>query len=201
MNRCLVIGRANVGKTLFTINFAAFLGGRDLVIGFQASDGRVNARYSRAEAVERLVSSTPHTTRCLNQVPVEMDVGKGSQRFELVDTAGLSDQVLEDVALRSAMAQTLSALREGGIILHLVDASQAALPEPDRGIGEVDRQLARYGGAVGRYVVLANKMDLPGARAGLTVIRGAFPERHIIPISALRQDGFKEVRSFVRRAL
>jgi tRNA U34 5-carboxymethylaminomethyl modifying GTPase MnmE/TrmE len=130
-----------------------------------------------------------------------MSVGKGCEHFDIVDTAGLSDSVLDDAMLRQGMAQTLSTLKDGGIILHLIDASQAATSDPESGISAVDRQLARFCGAIGAYALLANKMDLPGAAAGLAFIKKAFPERHVIPVSALRQDGFKEVRGFVRRAL
>ncbi|HEY8414587.1 MAG TPA: GTP-binding protein HSR1, partial [Thermaerobacter sp.] len=68
-------------------------------------------------------------------------------------------------------------------------------------IAEVERQVARYLPLRSPYAILANKMDLPHAARGLATIRGEFRGRAVLPISALRQTGFREVRRFVARYL
>ena len=49
------------------------------------------------------------------------------------------------------------------------------------------------------YVMLANKIDIPGSETGLNKLREEFPANLILPISALYKRGFKEVKDFVIR--
>src|SRR5690606_12334408 len=112
MKRCIIIGKTNVGKTLFAIQFAAFLGLRELTVTSKSPDGETERRtYSIDEAVRELVSEGAHRTRSLQSITVELPVGKGVKRFELLDTSGLIEGIPSDVNIRRAMAQTLAAVR------------------------------------------------------------------------------------------
>lgn len=200
MNRCVIIGQPNVGKTLFALQFAEYLGMMKARIAFAEAGGRRwEAAYSVAAALTDLTSSEPHHTRQLQSLTLELPAGKGTKRFELVDTSGLVDGIHPDVAIRRAMAQTLSTVREAKVILHVVDAAALGMAGAINVIGQVDYQVAQFAQMRGGYLVLANKMDLPGAVDGLARLRREFVGHPIAPISALHKQGFKEVKAFVWR--
>lgn len=200
MKRCLIIGRPNAGKTLFALHFAEYLGVSVAHIAFAEAGGRRwEAAYPLPEATTSLTSSTPHHTRQLQSIALELPAGKGTKRFELVDTSGLVDGIHPDAAIRRAMAQTLAAVRDAAVILHVVDAAALGRSGGVDAIGEVDFQVAQFAQMRGGYLLLANKMDLAGADEGLARLRCEFVGHHIAPISALHKQGFDEVKAFVRR--
>ena len=200
MKKCVVIGKTNVGKTLFTLNFADYLGVERLEVTIEEPAGeRRVARYTVQDALQALSSSEPHQTRCLQSIRLELPVGKGVKRFDIVDTSGLMEGIHEDAAVRRAMAQTLGVVRDAHLILHIVDAYQASLGGAVRAIGDVDYQVAHFAQIREGYAVLANKIDLPGAARGVELIRAEFSRHVVIPISALSRQGFREVKRFVWR--
>lgn len=202
MKRCIVMGKTNVGKTLFVLNFAAYLGLRQLTVAERQPDQTVQTHTVDVDtAVRDWVSPTPHHTRALHSIVLELPVGKGVKRFEMVDTSGLVEGIPKELAIRRAMAQTLALVREADLVLHMVDASQASAKGAVQALGEVDYQVAQFAQMKGGYVILANKMDLPGAHEGLERIRREFAGHHIIPVSALTREGFREVKRFVWRWL
>src|SRR5690606_4644564 len=101
-------------------------------------------RMTVEEAKERLSSDSPHETRCLQSIRLELPVGKGVKRFDIVDTSGLVDGIHGDAKIRRAMAQTLAAVRDADLILHLVDAARAGEEGVLRAIGDVDYQVAQF---------------------------------------------------------
>ncbi len=196
----MVIGKPNVGKTLFTLNFADYLGVERLEVTFEEPAGsRRAARYSVQEAMGALSSGEPHQTRCLQSIRLELPVGKGVKRFDIVDTSGLMEGIHQDAAVRRAMAQTLGTVRDAHLILHIVDASKAGERGVPTAIGDVDYQVAHFAQIREGYVILANKIDLPGAQRGVELIRSEFSQHAVIPISALNRQGFREVKRFVWR--
>jgi len=74
---------------------------------------------------------------------------KGRKRFTLVDTSGLTEGVPEEVMIRRAMAQTLAQVREAAVILHLIDANSVDKLGAVETMGEVDWQVAQFGGNAG----------------------------------------------------
>lgn len=200
MKRCIVIGKTNVGKTLFALQFAAYLGLDRLEITFEEPGGKtLRSLLSVGEAIRQLSSDEPHETRCLQSIRLELPVGKGVKRFDIVDTSGLVDGVHGDAKVRQAMAQTLSAVRDADLILHLVDAARAGDGGVLKAVGDVDYQVAQFAQMREAYAILANKIDLPHAEAGVEKLRREFAGHVIIPISALHRQGFREVKRFVWR--
>ncbi len=195
---CLIVGQANAGKTLFLINFADHMGVKDLDLDVTWPDGsRERFRYPVARARELLVDDRPHTTRGLQAVELQLPRGKGCKAFRLCDTGGLTDGVHGAADVRAAQAQALRALRHAELVLHVMDAAAAGSRDAAGAIGEVDRQVAAFASLRCPYAVLANKMDLPRAQAGLMKIAREFPSRRVIPVSALDGRGFREVKAFV----
>lgn len=200
MKKCIVIGKTNVGKTLFVLHFADFLGIQRLEVTFEDPSGeRRSAVYEIAEALKILSTDEPHQTKCLQSLLLELPVGKGVKRFEIVDTSGLMEGIHRDATVRRAMAQTLAAVRDADLILHMVDAAKAGEAGVMRAVGDVDYQVAQFAQIRDGYLILANKMDLPGATRGLERIKQEFSGHAVVPISALHRQGFREVKRFVWR--
>ncbi|QQE80974.1 GTPase domain-containing protein [Alicyclobacillus sp. SO9] len=211
MRRSLVIGRTNVGKTLFCIRFAKYLGVRQLQWFVESADGRTEQmRMSMDEAEQVLSDRSPHKTRCLQSIRVEVPRGKVNRELLLTDTTGLSDGVHPDKTVREAMAQTLETMLSAGIVLHLVDASEIGehLDErkprisselPHSAWGALDAQIAAYGQQTPNYFILANKIDLPKASQGYRALVHKFSKQRVIPVSAMQGTGFREVRQHVWR--
>ena len=199
MRTALIIGQANAGKTLFLLNFALYLGIERAEMTVQAAEGGTFARpcdLQRDRAL--LVGDEPHTTRCLQSLAVSVPARKRARVVVLTDSTGLLDGIDEDRQVRLAVAQTLRALRLADAVLHVIDADRVGR-QGRAAIAEVERQIARYLPLRAPYAVLANKMDLPRAEQGLVTIRHEFHGRTVLPISALRRTGFREVRRFVAR--
>lgn len=200
MKECLVIGRANVGKTLFVLNFAEYLGLNEIEMVIRFPNGfSTTKRYAIEQARRELTGVGPHKTRCLQSVQLDLPQGKGRKRVQLTDTAGLIDSIHQDVEVRRAIAQTLNVLRQGEVLLHIIDPTGLGREDKGTVLEEIDYQIAQFAQLRGRYCILANKMDLPGAREGLQRLLQALPGQYIIPISALYKRGFKEVKAFVCR--
>ena len=203
MKQCLIIGQANVGKTAFALGFAEFLGVEKLEITFSYPDGfSTKQNYALSIAKQELVGPQPHKTRALQAMELSIPVGKGRKTVKLIDSAGLGNGVHEDPEVRRSMVQTLQAIRNADLILHMVDAAQVGRQEDEvQPLSEVDRQVVGFGQNNGQYVILANKMDQSSATKGLGRLQSSLPNQKIIPISALTQAGFKEVRIIVARSI
>ncbi len=202
MKRVIILGQANVGKTLFTLNFADYLGAKTINLSFQDSQrGSYTRTISVKDAVDLLVSDKPHHTRCLQSAVLQIPWGKGVKHFEIMDSAGLIDGIHENEPIRRAMAQTLATVRQAEMILHIFDCNRIAKQDILHGVAEVDYQVAQFGQLRAGYGVLANKFDLPQAKEGFDKLCQEFPGHCIMPISALYKQGFREVRDFVKRQL
>lgn len=199
MKKCLVVGKVGVGKTLFVLNFASYLGLRLIDIIFEYPNGQIiTKRYHIDSARRRLVGPDLHVTKALQSIAIEIPVAKGTRRCLITDTSGLIDYIHQDIDIRRSIAQTLTAIREADLIVHLVDSSQIGIHGAPSALGEVDYQVAQFAQMRGGYVILANKMDLPDAENGLRKLCLELPGHKIIPISALNKQGFKEVKRFVQ---
>jgi tRNA U34 5-carboxymethylaminomethyl modifying GTPase MnmE/TrmE len=199
MNECILVGQPNAGKTLFALHFVEFLGMRSLDVTFLASDGLLGCKHYKVDqAIRELSGMERHKTKELQTMALQIPVGKSIRQIKLIDSCGLSDGIHPDAVIRRAMAQTLSVMRYAKLILHIIDVS---LYIKFKNISEIDQQIAQYGRVKGGYAVIANKIDLPNAKEGLSFLADIFPGQTIFPISALHKKGFKEVKALVCRYL
>ncbi|QEK12172.1 GTP-binding protein HSR1 [Crassaminicella thermophila] len=202
MRNCLVIGKPNAGKTLFILNFAEYLGFKNIEIKSIKNDEKVEVKkYSTEEAKRILSSSVPYKTTCLQSIEIEIPILKGRKIIKIIDSSGLIDGIHKDVKIRRAMGQTLGALRESDIILHIIDISKLNYNNVIESIGEVDYQLIKYGAIKEGYAILGNKIDLLERKTPIIQLQKEFSDHYIIPISALLKRGFGEVKSYVSRRL
>lgn len=197
MKEFAIVGRPNSGKTLFTLNFADYLNCKTVDITFRACDGSVNCRhYSVGEAKRDLCSPQQHKTRTVQSMILKIPVGKTTTNFKLTDTCGIAEQIHKEEAIRRGMAQTLSLLRSTDFIIHIIDLTTATASYLQSD-ANLDREIYNYGIARNRYVLLANKIDIPAARDNLASLSGEFNQAALIPISALYNQGFQAVKSYV----
>ncbi|WP_324717782.1 GTPase [Carboxydochorda subterranea] len=197
-----VVGRQGVGKTLFVLRFAQWCGMSRLLVssGSRASGDEAWVELDPADAVSRLVGSQGPTTRQLQHLEVQWRHAKRWVRIRLSDTVGLTDGIHPDPQLRQAMAESLGAVLESPVVLHVLDGAEVAR-RPQRLLDEddMDFQLARYGERRRGYAVIVNKLDLPGGKRGLDAVRQAWPRRIVLGTSAVEGWGFARVRRFVER--
>jgi tRNA U34 5-carboxymethylaminomethyl modifying GTPase MnmE/TrmE len=198
---CLIIGKPNVGKTLFLINFAEYVGAKVLQFDWAPSGAVYETSFSFERARAGLVGPRPHTTTTICPAVLRIRVGKGTRDFHMTDTTGICEGIHDDPVVRSGMAGSLRRLRSCDIVLHVMDASRATATGLPEAVGDVDLQIARFSASKLGYAIIANKMDLPGADAGLLYIRRLFPSERVIPASAVTGRGFREVRAFVVKHL
>jgi len=192
LKEALVIGRPNVGKTLLTVNLAAFLGHRRLEVMFRPRDGAAYTRvYSIARARAELVDAGPHHTLSLQSLVLKVPRGKTVRRVVITDSTGLIDEIHPSSTIRRAMADTIRAAPGAALILHVVDPL-----EPLEG---VDFDILAYGRARDGYVVLANKMDLTGRAERVRELARLAAPALVLPVSALHSTGLGEVRAFLRK--
>lgn len=197
MSRCLILGRPNVGKTCFTLNFAEYLGLKKIKMTIQQPAGYMATQtFGIKEAREELISTEPNKTRSLKYIDLNLPMGKGQGQLTLIDSCGLADGIHPDVEIRKAMSQTIRQIRESEIILHIIDLSKLEYDKLLK-ISIIDDMLLKYVQSSQAYAILANKIDLEYTRKGLDFLRKEFKKILIIPVSALYQLGFREVQSFV----
>ncbi|HHT01129.1 MAG TPA: GTPase domain-containing protein [Firmicutes bacterium] len=201
MPDCLIIGKTNVGKSLFLVNYAAHLGVRELALERRYRDGRIEyLKLTLTEARRKLVDEVPHCTRYLDTINLLIPGGKGKRKIALTDSCGLTDDIHGEEDVRRAMASTLARLRAVEVVLHMLSAPMVGEAPPSQAVSELDRQIARFASLRSHYALLANKMDLDHAKQGLARLQKEFAGHRVIPISALERQGFREVSAFVFHA-
>lgn len=197
MKDCIIVGQPNSGKTLFALQFAYYSGMKKIDLVTRRADETMTCRqYAFSEARSTLCSSTYHKTRHIQSFILTLPVKKGKLSFRLQDTCGLIDTIHPDENLRLGMAQTLSAMESADLILHLVDCYNW-YDYPSL----IDQELYQYGLYRSSYLILANKIDLSGAAQKIKKIQEYFDKVTVLPISALKCQGFQEVKARVTAAL
>jgi 50S ribosomal subunit-associated GTPase HflX len=201
LKKCMIIGKANTGKTLFLINFAEYLGLSKITLNIMRREGpALRKTYTIKDAKEYLSDHTPFKTQNIQYITIEIPAVKKYKTIHLVDSGGLTEEIHGQHSIRKSMADTLFYLKKANTILHFVDPSSVFkrnISTP----GQIDFNIASYGTMKGNYAIIANKMDLPESQTGLKEIKKLFPNNLIIPVSALNKIGFEEVKAFVSNTI
>lgn len=193
--RFLIAGRANAGKTLFMLNFAEYLGYKELTIKLKSSD-EVLKSDDISFFKKSMVNENPNTTRCLQHTSIKVPALKAERHIEFIDSTGISSSIHFAQDVREGMVQTLTFLKNSCVIFHMIDAPSIA---NDKKIDDIDMELYKYGRKRGSYLVLANKADLDDFNKGYQIITEEFFDVRIIKISALYKTGFNEVKKYVSK--
>ncbi len=153
---------------------------------------------SRISAARPKIAAYPFTT--LEPVPGIVSLGD-FRSCVVADIPGLIAGAHRGIGLGTEFLRHIERTR---LIVHLVDCAPLAGPRPPEAYRQVREELALYGGgalAEKPEIVAANKLDLPAAAAGLAELRGALPDREVIPISAATGEGVPALIAAIARRL
>jgi predicted GTPase len=206
MKRGVIIGMADAGKTLFCTRFAEFLGLRDVQWVIERTDGRTESKRIALNRAESMTDDAFGRTRFLQSMCLEIPWRGRKRRLLITDCAGLTDDGVEEPGLRASIAQTLMMLVEADIILHVIDANQVGRRiegsdsrKRTHGLSAIDSHIAELAGQKAGYMILANKMDMPGGKSGYRHLCAKFSKHKVLPMSALYATGLREVKQHVWR--
>ncbi len=117
----------------------------------------------------------------------------GVNSFVLADMPGLIEGASQGAGLG---IQFLKHIQRTRVLLHMIDMSPESLREPYSDYNIINKELEEYDPELLKrpQIIIASKMDMPGADERLNEFRTHFSEETlIIPISALTNDNLKEL--------
>ena len=120
-------------------------------------------------------------------------VKQGEDSFVLADIPGLVEGASEGVGLGHAFLRHVERTR---MLLHVLDISGSECRDPLEDFDAIMKELEAYGDLKNRpMIVVANKMDLPGAEENLERLREklAGTGLQIFPVSAATHSNFREL--------
>lgn len=120
-------------------------------------------------------------------------VKQGEYSFVLADIPGLVEGASQGVGLGHAFLRHVERTR---MLLHVVDISGSEYRDPLEDFDAIMKELEAYGDLKNRpMIVVANKMDLPGAEENLERLREKLAGTgiRVFPVSAATNPNFKEL--------
>jgi GTP-binding protein HflX len=145
---------------------------------------RALSRSSDIFVEDRLFATLDTLTR-------EVDLGEGT-RVRLTDTVGFIRKLPHHLV--ASFRATLEEVREGDVLLHVVDVSH---PQWEEQMDVVTEVLAELGVGDQEIVPVFNKMDAVAESAAVAErVRGLFP--NAVVTSAVRADGLEELKAKLR---
>lgn len=182
-----VIGASGVGKTLFCINFAEYLGACSLSYTEAGGGRRGRGLLSTAGARRLMVGRGRRGSGVVRTFTVHPAL-KPHRRLALIDTAALQQTEPLPRRERSRLRLTLQALERADLILMLLDLS-CSDPAVREFCDRAGCYLADYCRLQGKiFFTAGNKADLLTERAGKERFIAA--EMDFPAISALTRAGF-----------
>ncbi|MBQ0139831.1 MAG: GTPase ObgE [Kurthia sp.] len=130
------------------------------------------------------------TTIVPNLGMVQVDEGKS---FAMADLPGLIEGASEGVGLGHQFLRHIERTR---VILHVVDMSAAEGRDPYDDYVTINKELEQYNLRLTErpQIIVANKMDMPGAEENLIEFKKHFDDDvKIFPISAVSRQGLQEL--------
>jgi tRNA modification GTPase len=143
--------------------------------------GKSSLLNALAREARAIVTDIPGTTRDI----IEEYVNIRGIPLKLIDTAGIRET--EDLVERIGVERSREMLKKADLIL-LVLNQGAELDEEDRSLFELLKPL--------NVIVILNKMDLP-TRMDHKEVEEAFPDKPIVKLSLLTEDGLTELEDAV----
>lgn len=115
-------------------------------------------------------------------------VSHQGQSFAMADIPGIIENAAEGAGLGLHFLRHIERTR---LLLHVVDVSGSEGRDPVEDYRIINEELRRFGQVVERpQLVVANKMDLPGAEDNLPRLQEAAGDTPVFPISAVARQGF-----------
>ena len=120
-------------------------------------------------------------------------VKQGESSFVMADIPGLVEGAAQGVGLGHAFLRHVERTR---MLLHVIDISGSEGRDPLEDYDAIMKELEAYGDLRDRpMIVVANKMDLPGAEENLGRLREKLKDQdvQVFPVSAARNQNFREL--------
>jgi GTP-binding protein len=122
------------------------------------------------------------------------------ERATMADIPGLLEGAHRNVGLGHEFLRHIMRCR---LLIHVLDMAGSEGRNPLEDLATIRKELSLYATQLGArpWLVVANKMDLPGAEENLRLLRALHPRLEIIPISAETESGLDAVREALRQHL
>jgi GTPase len=144
----------------------------------------------KISAARPKVAEYPFTT--LHPIIGVVEFG-GYRRATVADIPGLIEGAHRNVGLGHDFLRHITRCR---VLLFVVDLAGSEGRNPIEDLQHLRREIDLYDPMLSQrpWYIVANKMDLPGARENLDAVRKRFAPIETVPISAKTGDGLKELK-------
>jgi GTPase len=124
----------------------------------------------------------------------------GYARATVADIPGLIDGAHRNVGLGHDFLRHIVRCK---LLIFVLDAAGSEGRSPLTDLGSLRRELDLYDPKLAErpWIIVANKMDLPGAEKNLRLLQQRFADRTIVPMSAERGVGIAELKKLLGRLL
>ncbi len=122
------------------------------------------------------------------------------RRATVADIPGLIEGAHENHGLGHAFLRHITRCR---LFLFVLDMAGSEGRNPIEDLQHLRRELDLYDSRLSArpWKVVANKMDLPEAAENLAAFRERYPDREVVPVSALSEEGIGELKTALDRWL
>jgi GTPase len=144
----------------------------------------------KISAARPKVAAYPFTT--LHPIVGVMEL-PGYRRAAIADIPGLIEGAHRGLGLGHEFLRHITRCR---ILIFVVDVAGSEGRNPIEDLQNLRREIGLHDPALSSrpWLVVANKMDLPGAETNLRALRERFPKIKIIPTSAAKGEGIAELK-------
>ncbi len=152
---------------------------------------------SQISASKPKIAAYHFTTLSPNLGVVKLD---DYRTFVMADLPGLIEGASEGVGLGDKFLKHAMRTR---ILLHIIDMSGSEGRSPIDDYEVIRKELDKYSDKLSNKVeiVVANKMDLPAFSDNLKLFKDKYPDKKVFSISAMNNEGIKELLKYVADTL
>jgi GTP-binding protein len=124
----------------------------------------------------------------------------GYARATVADIPGLIEGAHRNVGLGHDFLRHIVRCK---LLILVLDAAGSEGRSPLADLGSLRRELDLYDPKLSErpWMIVANKMDLPGAEDNLQLLQSRFADKTIVPVVAERGDGIAELKDVLERFL
>jgi GTPase len=119
------------------------------------------------------------------------------QRTTIADIPGLIEGAHENIGLGHDFLRHIVRCK---FLIFVLDVAGSEGRDPISDLAALRRELDLYDPTLSQrpWIIVANKMDLPGAPENLSFLKQRFPDKLIVPVSAEKQEGIGDLKDAVR---
>ena len=152
----------------------------------------------KLSAANPKVAAYPFTT--LHPLVGVMEFPATYERVTLADIPGLIDGAHRNVGLGHEFLRHIMRCK---LLVFVLDMAGSEGRSPLEDLASLRKELSLYSSQLTErpWLVVANKMDLPGAEENLADFRHRFPRLEVLPISAEHETGLDDLRLALRHRL